>query len=317
MNKSPVSRALAAAAMAGALALPLAATASAAPSACGSVVSAGEVGELSASCARVARAVDMGQGLVVPLADQDVVVTLSALRVGAEGETVQAVRSGDGLAVKREGQPAVGRSKAARHTLDSTTADPAPSGNAASAARGCGSASSYVKTGWRVPAGGYNYLYNSTGQPDSGALASIQKGFEFMVADSSPCGTRATNAVTTYRGTTTLRYFASSDNHNVIGWGTFGTTNILAMSYTYSVSGKVVEADIAFNMKMPWTTSFAGTIASGRYDVMGVAAHEVGHVFGLDHTPADRAQVMYPSFAAGENRRTKGLGDLYGMNAVS
>ena len=55
------------------------------------------------------------------------------------------------------------------------------------------------------------------------------------------------------------------------------------------LTGELVDTDIVFNP----TTSFSTTLASGTFDIEGVATHEVGHALGASHTLVAAAS-MFP-----------------------
>lgn len=103
------------------------------------------------------------------------------------------------------------------------------------------------------------------------------------------------------------------DSYNVVGWAGYGSTP-LAMAYWWTdSSGYKIESDIGFNNRITnWSTSLAGTVPSNRYDVISVATHEAGHVFGLNHY-SHSTQVMNPSIGMGSNMRVKRSGDLMGI----
>lgn len=58
---------------------------------------------------------------------------------------------------------------------------------------------------------------------------------------------------------------------------------------------QLAEADISFNGSYQWST----TGQSGKFDVQGVATHEIGHFFGILHTQ-DASATMYPSTGPNE-----------------
>lgn len=70
-----------------------------------------------------------------------------------------------------------------------------------------------------------------------------------------------------------------------------GSSGIVALTpITFFTNGQIIDADILFNGKnFRFTTS--GQIA--RFDVQDVAAHELGHLIGLDHSGCAGA-TMYP-----------------------
>jgi len=58
----------------------------------------------------------------------------------------------------------------------------------------------------------------------------------------------------------------------------------------FNASGVITDADVIFNGR-DWMFTTSGQ--TGRFDVQDVAAHELGHLLGLDHSP-HCAATMYP-----------------------
>jgi hypothetical protein len=96
-----------------------------------------------------------------------------------------------------------------------------------------------------------------------------------------------------------------------------------------TTSGEIVESDIFFNSRFPWSTAEAGI--SGRYDVASIAQHELGHLLGLSHSALGETElrsggrrvlgaeaVMFPvAFAAGDiNDRTLRADDIAGISDI-
>ena len=91
--------------------------------------------------------------------------------------------------------------------------------------------------------------------------------------------------------------WASTDVHLVMfdeanDTGFFpGSSGVVAITpVTFFTSGQIVDADILFNGK---NFNFTTSQALGRFDVQDVAAHELGHLIGLDHSGCAGA-TMYP-----------------------
>ncbi|MCU1286520.1 MAG: Peptidase [Acidobacteriales bacterium] len=74
--------------------------------------------------------------------------------------------------------------------------------------------------------------------------------------------------------------------------------------------GQILDADILFNPSNTFTTDTGnGTVQ----DVQTVATHEIGHFFGLDHSPIVRA-IMFPFTPDVET--TLGYDDVAGISAM-
>jgi hypothetical protein len=164
---------------------------------------------------------------------------------------------------------------------------------------------------WRN--GVYPWLYNSRTQPNTGALSAIQFGFKFITDDTSDCGSAQSIAAADYRGPSTRYTWGTRDFGNVIGWAGFDQ-HVLAHFWSWTdPSGYKVEGDVAFNNRRTnWFTGLSGTVPSNRTDLISVATHEAGHIFGLNHANWD-TQVMWASLGQGVNKRVKRSGDLTGI----
>jgi matrixin len=293
----------------------------AAEPACDSTLSPGEITSAGISCRLAATTViKVAEDLDVTVPERGVVAAVEILRTkpSTAPSTAALYRSADDqLALRIDEEPVVGPATAAAKLRGILTKQPAKAGTPAvqlaAVPSYCGSTSSYaIHPGvWRN--GVYPWTYNSRTQPDSGALQAIQYGFKFITDDSSACGSHPTNASADYRGSTTRYTWGTRDNGNVMGWAGFGP-GTLAMSYWwYDEYGYTLEGDTAFNNRdTSWYTGLSGTPPSTRYDLITIATHEAGHIFGLSHV-SDSNQVMYGYFATGENRRIKRSGDLFGM----
>jgi hypothetical protein len=104
------------------------------------------------------------------------------------------------------------------------------------------------------------------------------------------------------------------ESDNTVSWGTIdGTGGAVAMASVsfFPWSKEIQSFKIVFDEDEPW-----GIGASNAFDIQNVAAHEVGHVVGLDHVnaPKDGLLTMYRYTTEGETiKRDLGLGDQLGV----
>lgn len=94
--------------------------------------------------------------------------------------------------------------------------------------------------------------------------------------------------------------------------------NAIAVTYTWRWSDGLYESDVVFNKALPWKIFDAegdGCYETEpSYDLQGIAAHEFGHVYGLDHPSTGRFQTMYAYGYTGETlKRSPEAGDLAGI----
>jgi hypothetical protein len=92
-----------------------------------------------------------------------------------------------------------------------------------------------------------------------------QVSFELMGTTAAPPGL--------IDGRTTLGFLDRPDLDRVLG-----ATSLLIDSTT----GSIVEADVFFNTRFPWSVAPAGE--TGRVDLESVVLHELGHLMGLGHS---------------------------------
>jgi hypothetical protein len=160
---------------------------------------------------------------------------------------------------------------------------------------------------------GENYLVNEN-CADAGCseAAAVQKA----AATWSNAGAKFAFS---YGGTTTT-YTATNpetDGVNCISWSSAfddGDTTLAETTYWYYVpSGNIYECDCVFNDKHTWST--AATTPGGQFDVESVMLHEFGHFLSLDHSEVSAA-VMWPTIAAGVQKRTLSADDIAGIIAI-
>lgn len=287
---------------------------------CGTQLSPAQIDAVGTSCALEPHTViRVGPDLRVRVPERGVVASAARLSAGpSTGPTEVSVyrSSDDRLAVRIDDNLTRGDRTTAAKLADIVDREvPTPSAARVAAPSWCGSAGYYSLHNGRWSGSQYRWLYNSRTQPNTASLTAITYGFKFITDDSSGCGTNVSTATHSYRGTTTKYTWGDRDNYNVVGWAGYDP-NTLAMAYWWTdSSGYKIEADIGFNNRITnWNTGLGGTVPSNRYDVISVATHEAGHVFGLDHY-SHSTQVMNPSIGMGSNKRVKRLGDLAGMAA--
>lgn len=105
---------------------------------------------------------------------------------------------------------------------------------------------------------------------------------------------------------------------NQIDFMPLGATSTIAVTTTwyYISSGVAIESDGQYNTYYEWATDGR----AGAMDVLNIAAHEIGHTFGLDHPKGQPGKIgcltMYAYASEGETaKRTLGDGDILGIRA--
>ena len=158
----------------------------------------------------------------------------------------------------------------------------------------------------------------------SGTESALKRSVTRMVGGYNNCGrVDKIGATASYSGRSgSLVNIGSSasclspDGENELAF-TLLPTGYVGMACWWFRSGQIVEGDVAFNKNYRWyLTRPSGCVSSWSLDA--VAAHELGHVFGLAHVAAGHEGLtMSPRIAACQNAETTmGLGDLKGMEAL-
>jgi hypothetical protein len=184
----------------------------------------------------------------------------------------------------------------------------------AAARRACYVALGYG--GWPSAEGwGFNGT-NSSGLADADIQATLEEGHDlwetsglvdiFGSYDSSNSGNAST----------------SSDGENNVEFGNAGGGGIVAVTYIWGrstgpVSSRYIsEWDQIYEDRLDWT--IGDPVGSGAFDLLDVAAHELGHAAGLGHPPNTcRDETMYAYVATGETKkRDLNTGDILGILSV-
>lgn len=109
---------------------------------------------------------------------------------------------------------------------------------------------------------------------------------------------------------------------NEVAFGAINTGGILAVTctwwYNWPGDNPIEEADMVFNRANNLYFYTIPSGCSGRYELQGVATHEFGHAFGLDHVSEDTYRYMTMSPIAtpcSYSDSSLGLGDYNGLQA--
>jgi len=169
----------------------------------------------------------------------------------------------------------------------------------------------------------------AAGMSADSAKTAVVTSINHMKNTVNNCGYADTvDAASEYQGIVSNRAnFNSSGCGNRDGqsvWdfgGTLPPTEEVAATCSWSAAGDLLEADVRFNTN-DYNFTTDGTSSScndSKYDVMSVATHEAGHVFGLYDLYGDNElnlTMFYRSDTCSNKRRTLGAGDVLGMRAL-
>lgn len=143
------------------------------------------------------------------------------------------------------------------------------------------------------------YYLNPAGSADISDQSDIQavkEGFNDWIT--LPCSSLKVNFLGN-AGNTSLLTGAQANGKNELHWvetsaWTFGKYTLGVTAPLSDYDGKIWEADIAFN---GYLQSWSTTGGSGKSDVKGIAIHEIGHFFGIQHNLGGFSQASPPTMA--------------------
>lgn len=163
------------------------------------------------------------------------------------------------------------------------------------------------------------------------ALRGIKRGMAVITGAKNDCGMADTvGARQTYLGRTrkgpSLCNGRGTDGVSSVSFGPaeqYGMLGLACSAWMTSSTGKrhTIESDMRFTSTVPWTMrpDAPGCRLNVDIDLVGVAAHEAGHVFGLDHALGTKALNQTMSVSQGSCNaafRTLGRGDVVALRKL-
>ncbi|MBI2886128.1 MAG: hypothetical protein HYY02_02850 [Chloroflexi bacterium] len=150
---------------------------------------------------------------------------------------------------------------------------------------------------YRLPAAGLTYRINLDSAPKGLDKTVVASAINNAAAAWNSAGAPALS----YGGVTSKKAGGRvADGVNTISFGSAPQGSI-AVALVWVRNGEVFEADMSLGNGFKWDTNGAASGdcggAAGKMDVGNIAAHELGHWVGAQHTPADAAynhRTMYP-----------------------
>jgi hypothetical protein len=152
--------------------------------------------------------------------------------------------------------------------------------------------------GVRWPGGEATFRVNPN-FPDAGVAGTSEQQIEFIRCAAAAWRDQSRASFRfTYQGTTTRSGFNLNDGVNAVSWVNAEDPEALAATVIGRNGAGQLSFDIVFFARTGGRTntwSGPGEPGSGRLDITGVAAHELGHGLGLDHEEDVPAATMFPA----------------------
>jgi matrixin len=173
-------------------------------------------------------------------------------------------------------------------------------------------ATAYTLTGWYWPA-----PYNAQVDPTNGyGFTSAQVVSTFNSGANTWDNAVAADIFGSFVAGGSASKVRTQDFINQHGWKMLGGGGTIAVTYTWAYADhRAAESDAAYNTFYGWSLSGA----AGKMDLLNINTHELGHTFGMGHSPtggANSCLTMYPTGSYGETqKRTLGDGDILGIDA--
>ena len=108
---------------------------------------------------------------------------------------------------------------------------------------------------------------------------------------------------------------ATFDHVNLVMFRDASNGSAIATTYWWSSGSRIVDADVVF-----WDGAFrffAGTTGcSGGFYIEDIAAHEFGHVLGLEHSASSDATMYSSTSACDTGNRSLHPDDIAGVRAL-
>lgn len=177
----------------------------------------------------------------------------------------------------------------------------------------------------------FNVARGLKGLTSAQVLRSIKTGAKVVTSSRNDCGLPdKVSAKATYLGktkaTASMCRNHRGDGRNVVAVSARESGSTLAVTCyrlrqpSPGAKWRITESDMEIYAGWRWTTDADDPGCRQEQDLPGVMAHEVGHVFGLDHAEKARAGnlTMYPIAppACNASARTLGLGDVLALRSL-